>query len=756
MIELYKHNKESYEKIKSMFETENKAAVVQPTGTGKSFLMLKWIEDYKDENIVVLTSSNAILTQIYNYAKSFNCLDIFKNVKAFTYTKFLYMTSKEIKELKADKIIIDEFHRTGAYNWYKKVNILLSSHEDADVLGLSATPIRYLDNARNMVEELLDDNVANEITLGEAVYRGILPKFNYITACYTHDDTKYILDNIKNIPDKKERRKRLKEYREFIFNIEQANKIEDLFRDNIKNKSGKFIVFCKSVPHIKECEKLLKQWFSNIDMKVHTYTSTSRDYNKDEQLENFINDRSECIKLLLSVNRFNEGLHVEDISGIIMMRPTKSPTMYLQQLGRALSAGKDHIPLVFDLVNNYAYIIPFMENYSTSTSGNPFYDEYTKAAFSDYEGNNVDFDIFAQAIKYNELIQELENKLYFDFDDRWNYNFEIYKDFKQKYNKEPTKYEIYNNHNIGIWVSYQRRLYNQNSLSNDKIKQLKKYNFIFNKTEYDWNDNFNVLKEYIEKFDKIPTQTTVYNNYNIGTWLSIQKVSYRNGKLSKERIEKLESIGVKFIELNNELENKWNDNFNVLKEYIEKFDKEVTISTVYNNHNIGEWLDRQRSRYRNGKLSKERIEKLESINIILTNVNNKKWNDNFNVLKEYIERYNNMPKYTEEYNDNSIGRWLSKQKALHRNGKLSKERIEKLESIGVFNTIQKVEKRTWDETFNLLKNFIKDYHRFPKYNEKYNNYNIGGWIVKQKSLYKQGKLSKERKQKLESIGLKFD
>ena len=756
MIELYKHNKESYEKIKSMFETENKAAVVQPTGTGKSFLMLKWIEDHKYENIVVLTSSNAILTQIYNYAKNFNCLDIFKNVKAFTYTKFLYMTSKEIKELKADKIIIDEFHRTGAYSWYKKVNILLSSHEDADVLGLSATPIRYLDNARNMIEELLDSNVANEITLGEAVYRGILPKFNYITACYTHDDTKYILDNIKNIPDKKERRKRLKEYREFIFNIEQANKIEDLFRDNIKNKSGKFIVFCKSVPHTKECEKLLKQWFSNIGMKVHTYTSTSRDYNKDEQLEKFINDRSECIKLLLSVNRFNEGLHVEDISGIIMMRPTKSPTMYLQQLGRALSAGKDHIPLVFDLVNNYAYIIPFMENYSTSTSGNPFYDEYTKAASSDYEGNNVDFDIFAQAIKYNELIQELEDKLYFDFSNKWEYNLELYKEFKEKYNREPKNNEKYKYSNIGSWVITQRMFYTHNRLSNERIKKLKECNFLFNKYDNDWECSFNIYKEFKEKYNRKPKNKEKYKDLDLKVWEDLQIKNYKQGKLSEEKIQKLEAIDFIF---KNRLEYKWEYNLELYKEFKEKYNREPKNKEKYKGIGLCTWLEKQRSLYNQGKLSEEKIQKLKVLGFIFEYTVNYEWEYNLELYKEFKEKYNREPKVTERYKEINLGNWAEKQRSLYSQGKLSDERIQKLKkcNFDFENNYRKLKYiKYWESCFKLYKEFKEKYNREPKSTERYKEIDLNAWLYRQRRSYNQGKLSEERKQKLESIGVKFD
>ena len=458
MIDLYEHNKESYEKIMEMFKTENRATVIQPTGTGKSFLMLKLIEDYQDENIVVLTASNAIANQLYEYAIEFDSEEILRNVKLYTYSKFLRISNKDIKSLQADKIIIDEFHRTGASAWYKKVNVLLESHKNSKVLGLSATPIRYLDNARNMVEEIFDNNIANELTLGDAVYRGILPIFKYISASYTHEDIKYILENIKRIPDKEERLKKLKEYKDMIYNIDQANKIENLFKENIEDKSGKFIVFCKSIAHTKECAKLLENWFRKINMNVKIFISTSKDYDKDNQLDKFISNKQHCIRLLLTVNRFNEGLHIKDLSGVIMMRPTTSPIIYLQQLGRALSVNNKN-PLIFDIVNNYSYIIPYMNNYSNNSSGNPFYDQYMKAFESEYEGKNINFNIFAKAIKYNNLIKELEEKLYFNIEDQWNFKFELLKEFKEKYNRFPKYNEVYKDINLGQWISSQKKIF---------------------------------------------------------------------------------------------------------------------------------------------------------------------------------------------------------------------------------------------------------------------------------------------------------
>lgn len=60
----------------------------------------------------------------------------------------------------------------------------------------------------------------------------------------------------------------------------------------------------------------------------------------------------------------NEGIHVDDVDGVILLRPTVSPIIYLQQIGRALSAGNKNQPVIFDLVNNFdsLYCIDCLKN----------------------------------------------------------------------------------------------------------------------------------------------------------------------------------------------------------------------------------------------------------------------------------------------------------------------------------------------------------------------------------------------------------
>ena len=99
----------------------------------------------------------------------------FPNVEFMTYTKLLRLSEEALMALRPETIILDEFHRCGAYCWGQGVERLLRAYPAAKVMGLSATPIRYLDNCRNMAEELFTVDgrfcVASEMTLGEAIVR---------------------------------------------------------------------------------------------------------------------------------------------------------------------------------------------------------------------------------------------------------------------------------------------------------------------------------------------------------------------------------------------------------------------------------------------------------------------------------------------------------------------------------------------------------------------------------------------------------
>lgn len=158
-IELFEHNQTAYHAALGMMRTAGKAAVIHPTGTGKSFIGFKLCEDFPEKTVCWLSpSENIFRTQIENLTASGAMKP--GNVRFFTYAKLMSMPESELRDICPDYIVLDEFHRCGANSWGHGVGNLLAMYSDAPVLGLSATAIRYLDNQRDMSDELFDGNVS--------------------------------------------------------------------------------------------------------------------------------------------------------------------------------------------------------------------------------------------------------------------------------------------------------------------------------------------------------------------------------------------------------------------------------------------------------------------------------------------------------------------------------------------------------------------------------------------------------------------
>jgi len=173
-IELYAHNKIAYERAKDLFTQTNKVAIVQATGTGKSYVIIKFISHLFDKKFLILVPQKYIIEQI-----KFDAQWITQNTMFMTYARLRNLTQAEMKSLNLDFIVLDEFHRCGAELWGKGVKRLLSCYNGAYILGTSATPIRYLDHNRDMSDELFEGNVAVNVSLSEALVRRILPMPTY-------------------------------------------------------------------------------------------------------------------------------------------------------------------------------------------------------------------------------------------------------------------------------------------------------------------------------------------------------------------------------------------------------------------------------------------------------------------------------------------------------------------------------------------------------------------------------------------------
>ena len=149
---------------------------------------------------------------------------------------------------------------------------MLKAYPDVPVLGLSATAIRYLDNQRDMTDELFDGNVASEMTLGEAIVRGILapPKYILSILSYQQDLEKYE-KRVRSAKSKATRDEAEKVLEALRRALDKAENLDTLFDKHIEDRTGKYIVFCADLEHMQDMISKAKEWFGRVDKKPHIY-----------------------------------------------------------------------------------------------------------------------------------------------------------------------------------------------------------------------------------------------------------------------------------------------------------------------------------------------------------------------------------------------------------------------------------------------------------------------------------------------------
>ena len=429
-VELFKHNAVAYDKVTKMFETENRVAVVHPTGCGKSFISLKWLEENRDKRAVFLAPTVSILRQITKHIESCGMsMKDFPFLKRYTYSKLSRMTDEEISKLDVDMIILDEFHRCGASEWSRGIANLINNNNSAKVLGFSATPIRYLDEHRNMAEELFHGNVASEITLEEAMVNGILPIPTYINAVYSFKDD---IENMQERINKEKREAERLQAQQYLDDakkiLERADGLPEIFQKHIKNGAGKYIVFCRDKEHMQRMMEESKAWFQNVNEQIDTYSMASF-IPKSENLkvfEEFYHSDNDHLKLLFSIDMLNEGIHVPNIDGVIMLRPTESPIIFKQQLGRALSVGHNSNPIVFDIVNNVQSCEMISHFYRDLRERALV--KFTQTGKKEDEAKIDTFKISDTVRQIQDIFSKIDNCLSLSWDDYYELAVEYYKE----------------------------------------------------------------------------------------------------------------------------------------------------------------------------------------------------------------------------------------------------------------------------------------------------------------------------------------
>ncbi|ACN17035.1 HsdR3 [Desulforapulum autotrophicum HRM2] len=227
-----------------------------------------------------------------------------------------------------DYIVIDEFHHASAASYQNILNYFTPSF----LLGLTATPERS--DGRD-IEAFCDNNVAFRFDLTEAIEAGRLCPFTYFGIYDRHVDYELI-----------PWRSRRFDPAEIETAFETQARALQIFEEWTEKGQSRTLGFCVSIHHAD----FMASFFSGKGVKAVSVHSKSmvRRHDAIDRLSNGL------LQIIFCVDLFNEGVDIPGIDTVLMVRPTESPVVYLQQLGRGLRLkdGKERL-VVIDFIGNH-------------------------------------------------------------------------------------------------------------------------------------------------------------------------------------------------------------------------------------------------------------------------------------------------------------------------------------------------------------------------------------------------------------------
>ena len=824
---LFPHNQRAYGMACRLLKEEGRAAVIHPTGTGKSFIAFRLVLDNPEAAFLWLSPSSYIFrTQMENLGKSLlpgNLVEeaqkgsllsgdcqkgshkkgtvqekgmllegVVGNTEFMTYSQ-LALSAGSLSEKKLDYIILDEFHRCGAAEWGRGVQVLLSAHPGAKVLGLSATNIRYLDGQRDMAEELFHGCIASRMTLGGAVAEKILPAPLYVVSMYSYQKELVRLEGrIKNGRDFSLRKQNEDLLEKLRRSLEQADGLDAVFGRHMGNKAGKYIVFCSGKSHMEEMVSRAGEWFCQVDKNPHIYCVSCDNPGAGGQFGAFCTDSSRHLKLLYCIGMLNEGVHVEGVDGVILLRPTISPTLYLQQVGRALAAGrgKGKQPVIFDIVNNFE---------SLSSAGF-LQEEFDRAvacpgrAGKEGTAYRNPFHVVDGLRDSRELFNAINRNL----SSPWEVYFqEAEKFYKREGHLEVKKrYVTENGLSLGAWLLTQRRVRAgtvAGALSGGQIKRLDAIGMRWkDKGTEQFEKGLAALTAFTEEngHGDMGAHYVTEDGFPLGKWLSNMRTKYKNGGLEGEAVKKLERAGMVW----DVGAYRWEMYFQAAEEYKRKFGcLEIPAHYVTEDgKKLGIWLNNQKSCYRkkyvgtspavkgteaekapgNGRkpgqgLTKEQAQKLEGLGVCWRNgkqcdreeslpkEKEDSWECRCRLAETYYKEHGNLEISQQYVTEDGIwlGKWLYIQRMQYKKGVLEGWKKEELDKAGI--CWESPAERAFEKGCQALEEYCS--YNQPKEIIKTavmpDGYRLGEWIYRQKRKKKAGKLTKEQIERLAALGV---
>ena len=336
---------------KLVSDGEKRALLVSATGTGKTYASAFALKELGIDKALFIVHRGQIARQAKESFSHVFCDE--KSLGLLTGDEHNYeadITFATVQTLYKDEIlhhfqpdhfdviVVDEVHRAGADSHQKIIDYFKPKKL---LLGMSATPER---TDGYDIYDLFDHNIAHEIRLQQAMEQDLLCPFHYFGISDLEIDGEVVDDNT--------------DFNRLTTDSRVNHIIEKIKYYGFSGERVKGLIFCSR----KEEASTLSEMFNQRGYRTASLTGEDSQERRLSMIERLVGDNADiALDYIFTVDIFNEGVDIPEVNQIVMLRPTQSPIIFVQQLGRGLrkSTDKEYV-IVIDFIGNYSnnYMIP--------------------------------------------------------------------------------------------------------------------------------------------------------------------------------------------------------------------------------------------------------------------------------------------------------------------------------------------------------------------------------------------------------------
>ena len=397
------------------------------------------------------------------------------------------------------------------------------------------------------------------------------------------------------------------------------------------------------------------------------------------------------------------------------------------------------------------------DNYVLFDATTISFEKVLRDIFIKYFNSNISIDIKRDS----SMIIEYKNQV----NNPWYINYNKAKEYYETHgNLDVVKgYRTDDGFDLSQWLAYQRQSRKGNNsavLADEQIRMLDEIGMIWDKIDFKWEKGFKIAYDYYQEYHNLEVkQDLIYEEYNLGKWINMQRLAYnsesKRKSLSLSQIKRLDNIGMVW----NADELYWNRAFEHAKKFYEQNGHlRIEEDYIVDDFALGLWIQSQRRLKKTSttEMTLFKIKKLDSIGMIW-DVKDNIWENNVRLSKMYLEQNGDLL-IPQDYIVQGVrlGQWignLRNSRKGHGSIELTTERINLLDSLGM---VWDVNEYLWRQQYLLAEKYYKENGnlRIPV-SYISNGYKLGSWLKNQKAAQKRGTLSIERIKLLEQIGIEW-